>query len=244
MPSGSPSGFQWAIPATLRSGSSGSPTCARIASTFARIASCGSLDGADPDPREARGVVARRDRPRRRRGVELGEHRHLVRRASELVGDHLRADRPVPLPLRRRAEPHRDPAERVDRDGRALRVSRLRQCRRPLDRRLRERDVAHVRDRGLDDAREPDAGEPPLGARARDSLAESPRTPPARAPGRGTPRSRRSRTARPTACGRASRRPERGCAGRALRGRARDGARRSPSRAPARSTAAARRSRG
>ena len=53
----------------------------------------------DADPGEARGVVARRDRPRRRLRVELGQDRDVLRCATELVGDHLRAHRPVPLAL-------------------------------------------------------------------------------------------------------------------------------------------------
>ena len=130
------------------------------------------LHRTDADPGEPRRVVPGRDGPRRRRGVELGEDGHVLGGAAELVGDDLGADRAVPLALRCRPEPDGDPAERVDRDGGAFGVPRLRQRRRALDGRLRERDVAHVRDRRLDDAGEADADEPPVVARGRRAAAE------------------------------------------------------------------------
>ena len=126
----------------------------------------------DADPREARGVVARRDRPGRRLRVELGQDRDVLRCAAELVGDHLGAHRAMPLTLRRRPEADADPAERVDGHRRPLRVPRLRRLPRTLDRRLGERDVAHVRDRRLDDAREPDPGQTALVPRTGDAVAE------------------------------------------------------------------------
>ncbi len=67
------------------------------------------------------------------------------------------------LPLRRSSDVDVDPACRVDRDRRALGVAGLRGARLALVGRLREGDVAHVRDRRLDHAREADADETALG---------------------------------------------------------------------------------
>ena len=201
------------------------------------------LDSPDANPGEPRRVVAGRDGPRCRRGVELGEDSHVLGRTAELVRDDLGADRAVTLALRGRPEPHGDPTQRVDRDRGAFRVPRLRQRRRSLDRRLRKRDVAHVRDRRLDDARETDADEPPLGPRRLRRRAKLVPARRARAPGRDRRRSRPSRRARPRACDRASRPPERGFAAQARPDRAPVAGRRSPSSARARSRAAARRSR-
>ena len=125
------------------------------------------MDCARPDAREARGVVARGDRPGARRSVELRHDVHLFGPQPERVGRHLRADRPVTLPLWRRADPDRDAADRRDAHRRALRVTRLRQRARALLGGLRERDVAHVRDRRLDDAGEADPDPASLGARLR-----------------------------------------------------------------------------
>ena len=182
----------------------------------------------DADSREARGVVARCDRPGRRLRVELGEDRDVFRGAVELVGDHLRAHRAMPLTLWRRPEADGDPAERVDGHGRTLRVARLRHLARALDRRLCERDVPHVRDRRLDDAREPDAGQTPVLPRTRDAVAEL-------VVPRQLERAVEARLVVPRVVERARRRPvrhprrrERGSAVRARPGRARDGPRRSP----------------
>ncbi len=202
------------------------------------------LHRADAHPGEPRRVVARRDRPRRDRRVQLRDDRDVLRCAAELVGGDLRGDRAVALALRGRPQADGDPAERVDRHRCALDVARLRRRRGTLDGRLGKGDVPHVRDRGLDDAREPDADEPalrpaPLGPCAQLAVARR-----ARAHGRGRRRSRPSRTARPTASGTASRRRGRGSAARARPGRSRGGGRRSSSSARARSRAGARRTRG
>jgi hypothetical protein len=50
MPDGSPSGFQWAIPATRRSESDSSPACVRIASIFARSFAAAACTAPTPTP--------------------------------------------------------------------------------------------------------------------------------------------------------------------------------------------------
>ena len=204
----------------------------------------GGLHRPDTHAGEPRRVVPGRHRPRGRCRVELREDGDVLGRAAELVRDDLRDDGPMPLALRRRPEPHGDPAEWVDRHRGPLGVPRLRQGRRALDGGLGERDVAHVRDRRLDDACEADAREPALGAGRVHAGAQfvvarqlAPR-------GRGRRRSRPSRRGRPSPCGTASPRPEPGCAARARPGRSRACGRRSPASARARSRAAARRTRG
>ena len=123
----------------------------------------GEVDRARADAREPGRVVARRDRPGARRCVHRRQDLDVLGVDAEGVGDDLRADGLVPLALRRRRHPDRDPAERGDADRRAFRVPRLGQRRGALVRRLRERDVAHVRDRGLDGAGDADAEQPPVG---------------------------------------------------------------------------------
>ncbi len=78
----------------------------------------------------------------------------------------------MPLSLRGRPETHRDPAERVHGERRPLCVPRLRRRPGSLDRRLGQRDVAHVRDRRLHDAGKPDPREPSLGARGGDPVTQ------------------------------------------------------------------------
>ena len=148
----------------------------------------------------------------------VGEHVDVVRLDAERVGDDLRADGAVALALRRRPDPHGDPAERGDDHGRALGVARLRQRLGALLRGLRERDVAHVRDRRLDDAGDADPDQPALRPWPRPARRAAPRSGRARARRRGRPRSRRSRRARRTACGRGTRRPGSGCAARSSAG--------------------------
>ena len=126
----------------------------------------------DGDAGEAGRVVARRNAPGDGRRVHLGEHRHVRRVAAEHVRDHLRADRAVALALRRRGEPDRDAAEGIDQDRRALGVAGLRQRLRALGGGLGECDVAHVRDRRLDDAGDPDPGEAPVRPRGRHPLTQ------------------------------------------------------------------------
>ena len=123
--------------------------------------------GAGPDAREARRVVARGDRPRIRPRVQLGDNVDVGRIHAQDVADNLRGNGPVALSLRRRRHVDGDPAERIDADGGALRIPGLRQRLRPLGCGLRQRDVAHVRDRRLDHARNPDADEPAGLARRR-----------------------------------------------------------------------------
>jgi hypothetical protein len=88
-----------------------------------------------------------------------------LRADAERVGDDLRGDGAVALSLRRRPEADGDAGERSDRHRGALGVAGFRERTRSLVRGLGEGDVAHVRDRGLDDAREPDPDEAALGAR-------------------------------------------------------------------------------
>ena len=116
----------------------------------------GEVDGGRAHAGEARGVVAGGDAPRARGRVHFGQDVDLGGIDAERVGDDLRADGPVALALRRRPDPHGDAAERGDDHGRALGVPRLGQRAGPLLRGLDERDVAHVRDGGLDDARDAD----------------------------------------------------------------------------------------
>ncbi len=71
------------------------------------------------------------------------------------------------LALRRGGDPHRNPAKRIHHHRRALRVPGLRERLRAFGRSLRERDVAHVRDRRLDDAGDPDPEQPSRVARRR-----------------------------------------------------------------------------
>src|SRR5262245_13697512 len=68
----------------------------------------------------------------------------------------------MPLPLRCRGGSHRYATERGDGDRTPLGVAGFRQT--TCFSGLRERDVAHVRDRGLDDACDADADEASLGA--------------------------------------------------------------------------------
>ena len=150
-----------------RSDASGSPTLgADGVDLLAHLAGSG-LHRTDADAREPRRVVAGRDRPGGRRGVELGEDGDVLGGAAELVGDDLGTHRAVPLALRRRPQPDGDSPEGVDRDRGTLGVPRLRQRPGALHGRLRQGDVPHVRDRRLDDAGQSDAHEPPLRSRAR-----------------------------------------------------------------------------
>ena len=81
---------------------------------------------------------------------------------AERVGDDLRAHGLVALPLGSRCHLHRDSRQRRDDYRRPLDVARLRQGLGALRGCLGQRDVAHVRDRRLDDAGEPDADQPAL----------------------------------------------------------------------------------
>ena len=204
----------------------------------------GQVDGRRAHAGEARRVVPRGHAPGARRGVQLGEHVDVGGLDAERVGDHLRADRAVALALRRRPDPDGDAAERGDDHGRALGVARLGQRLGALLRGLDERDVAHVRDRGLDDAGDADPDEPARRPAPRPARRGARRSGRARARRRGRPRSRRSRRGRPTACGTGTRRPGSGCAAAARPGRGRASPRPGSSPPRARGRAAARRSRG
>ena len=149
--------------------------CARIASTFSREPS-----GRRPAPRRRRrrrtATSSCRTRPSTagRRGVELGEHvdvRGVARRARRRRPGRT----PFGVPGPAASSPSRTvmPPSGVDRDRGALGVPRLRQRPARSLGRLRERDVAHVRDRRLDDAGEPDADEPSLRSCALDASARS-----------------------------------------------------------------------
>ena len=73
-----------------------------------------ALHGTGDRRGKAVGIVARGDGPRDVARVGLGQHIHVLGRHAKLVGDDLRRDGGVPLPVGRAVELHGDPAARVD----------------------------------------------------------------------------------------------------------------------------------
>ena len=78
-------------------------------------AACRYRDRTDADAGEAGGVVARMRSSTACGGVDLRDDVDVGRVDAERVGDDLRDDRAMALPLRRRRRPHSDSAERGDR---------------------------------------------------------------------------------------------------------------------------------
>src|SRR5215469_7656190 len=99
-------------------------------------------------------IVARSDRPCVFLRIEFEVHANLLRLEPKHVGDHLAESGAMALPLRGRGGMDADPADWVDRNrGRSMgAVLRARLA--TLGRRHHGRDIAHVRDRWLDDSRE------------------------------------------------------------------------------------------
>ena len=223
-PGSIPSGSAFRIPVGHARDATESDRCrrrhaARIASIFAAQLERGRLHCPDAHAREPRRVVAGRDGPWDRGGIHLRHHRHVLPGRSRAR---------LPPPARRRCDVP-DPAaswpsRTVMPPSGSIAIAApsalpdFGQRRRALAGGLGERDVAHVRDRGLHDARDADAGEPSvracgLGPRPQRRVAGR-----ARARRRGTPHSRPSHRGRPRACGRAWPRPARGCAERSSAG--------------------------
>ena len=140
-----------------------------------RASARGDVHGAGTDAGEARGVVAGGDCPGARGGVAAGDDRRS-RRARRRG----RRRRPAPPPSggpvpAASSRGDRDPAERVDRDrARPRRCRTSAACSPRSSGGLRERDVAHVRDRRLDHAGDADADEPAVARAASRSARARP----------------------------------------------------------------------
>ena len=103
------------------------------------------------------GVVARCDRPCVFRSVDLGVDADILRPQTEHVGNHLRENRAMALPLRDRCDMDAHTTDRIERDGRRRLCAVLRACLAPLGRRQNRRDITHIGDTGLNHRRVSDA---------------------------------------------------------------------------------------
>ena len=110
-------------------------------------------------------IIPGGDRPGVPPGIERGFDPYRRSRQPEHIADGLRRHSAMPLPLWQRINDHRDAAERIDCHCRRRLRPTFRAGSLSLLRGQHGRDVAHIRDRRLDDGRETDAVEPARRAR-------------------------------------------------------------------------------
>ena len=121
-------------------------------------------------------IIAGGDRPGVLAGIELGIDPDCRRRQAEDLADHLGHGGSVSLPLRHRVDHGTDPTQRIEPHGSSGQSTAFRSGACAFLGHQSGRDVAHVRDRRLDDCSVADAVEPALGARlltAHEELGET-----------------------------------------------------------------------